>query len=39
MQNQGYEPVWKTYFMGHSVCPDEIGDIAAWLREIERPPA
>ena len=31
---QGYAPEWKEYRMEHSVCPQEIGDIAAWLRRV-----
>src|SRR5262245_1890101 len=31
-----YRVVWHEYAMGHSVCPEEIGDIAAWLREVLR---
>jgi predicted esterase len=23
--------MWRTYDMAHSVCIEEIGDIAAWL--------
>jgi len=25
-------PQWHTYRMPHSVCPQEIDDIGAWLR-------
>ena len=31
LEQFGYQPEWKTYFMEHSVCPDEIGDISQWL--------
>jgi phospholipase/carboxylesterase len=31
---QGYAPEWKEYPMEHSVCPQEIGDIAAWLKRV-----
>ena len=31
---QGYAPEWKEYRMEHSVCPQEIGDIAAWLKRV-----
>ncbi len=31
---QGYAPEWKEYRMEHSVCPQEIADIAAWLRSV-----
>ena len=30
----GYKVQWHTYPMPHSVCPDEIQDIAAFLRRI-----
>ena len=30
----GYQPEWQEYPMGHSVCPEEIADIAEWLRRI-----
>jgi phospholipase/carboxylesterase len=29
----GYAVEWKTYPMPHSVCPEQIGDIAKWLKE------
>ena len=29
---QGYAPEWKEYPMEHSVCPQEVADIAGWLR-------
>ncbi len=29
-----YSVEWHTYPMGHSVCPQEIGDIAEWLRRV-----
>lgn len=29
----GRDARWKDYPMGHEVCPEEIGDIAFWLRE------
>ena len=28
----GLAPQWHTYPMPHSVCPQEIDDIGAWLR-------
>ena len=31
LEQFGYQPEWKTYFMEHSVCPDEIRDISQWL--------
>ena len=30
---KGYRPEYKTYAMGHSVCPEQIVDIAAWLKK------
>jgi phospholipase/carboxylesterase len=30
----GYQIEWHEYMMQHSVCPDEIGDIAKWLRRV-----
>jgi phospholipase/carboxylesterase len=30
----GYPVEWHTYPMPHSVCPQEIADIAAWLRKV-----
>lgn len=34
LEQYGYEPDWKTYYMEHSVCPDEIDDISRWLKQI-----
>ena len=31
---QGYAPEWKEYRMEHSVCPQEIADLADWLRRV-----
>ena len=30
----GYDVEWREYPMQHSVCMEEIGDIAAWLRKV-----
>jgi len=30
----GYPVEWHTYPMPHSVCPQEVEDIAAWLRKV-----
>ena len=30
----GYRVDWREYPMPHSVCPDEVRDIAAWLRAV-----
>ncbi|HEY8520381.1 MAG TPA: carboxylesterase [Gammaproteobacteria bacterium] len=32
----GYEVQWFAYPMGHSVCPQEVGDIRAWLEARAR---
>lgn len=32
LQAQGYAPEWREYAMQHAVCPEELGDVAAWLR-------
>ncbi|HUH60324.1 MAG TPA: carboxylesterase [Candidimonas sp.] len=34
LQALGYSVEWKTYDMGHSVCLEEIADIAAFLRKV-----
>jgi len=34
LQQQGYAPEWHEYRMPHSVCPQEIADIGAWLRRV-----
>jgi phospholipase/carboxylesterase len=34
LEQQGYPLEWHEYRMPHSVCPEEIGDIAAWLRKV-----
>lgn len=33
MKAMGLAPDYKTYPMPHSVCPEEISDIGAWLRQ------
>lgn len=33
----GYEVEWHTYSMPHSVCPEEVADLAAWLRRVLAP--
>jgi phospholipase/carboxylesterase len=30
----GYAIEWHAYSMPHSVCPQEVADIAAWLRRV-----
>ena len=34
LQAAGYAVEWHAYSMPHSVCPQEIADIAAWLRRV-----
>ena len=34
LERLGYKVQWHTYPMPHSVCPEEIADISAFLREI-----
>lgn len=34
LQEAGYAVEWHTYSMPHSVCPQEVADIAAWLRRV-----
>lgn len=29
----GFAPQWRSYPMGHAVCPAEIADISTWLQE------
>jgi phospholipase/carboxylesterase len=38
LKKSGSDLLWRTYEMGHSVCMEEIGDIAAWLVRILRFP-
>ena len=44
LRRLGYRVEWRTYPMLHSVCPEEIRDIAAWLAGVvpgapDRPPS
>jgi phospholipase/carboxylesterase len=34
LEKSGYAPEWHPYPMPHSVCPEEVADIAAWLRRV-----
>ena len=34
LEGAGYAVEWHQYMMPHSVCPEEIADIAAWLRRV-----
>jgi phospholipase/carboxylesterase len=37
LQSLGYSVEWREYPMPHSVCPEELADIGAWLRRILGP--
>jgi phospholipase/carboxylesterase len=34
LREAGYDVEWHAYSMPHAVCPQEIGDIATWLRRV-----
>jgi phospholipase/carboxylesterase len=34
LEAAGYSVQWHTYSMPHSVCPQEVADIATWLRGV-----
>jgi phospholipase/carboxylesterase len=34
LEQQGYALEWHEYRMPHSVCPEEIRDIATWLKKV-----
>ena len=34
LRANGYEPEWHSYTMPHSVAPEEVQDIAKWLRPL-----
>ena len=34
LRAMGYPVRWRSYRMAHQVCPEEIGDIGAWLGEV-----
>ena len=34
LEQFGYSLEWNTYYMEHSVCPEEIDDISRWLKQI-----
>ena len=34
LESLGYSLEWREYPMPHSVCPEEITDIGAWLRRV-----
>jgi phospholipase/carboxylesterase len=33
LREQGHPVEWKRYSMPHAVCPEEVGDLLAWLRQ------
>jgi len=37
LEREGYIVEWHEYPMPHSVCPEEIRDISAWLRRVLAP--
>jgi len=34
LQSMGYKVEWREYPMPHSVCPEEVADIGAWLTAV-----
>jgi phospholipase/carboxylesterase len=34
LQSLGYPVEWREYPMPHSVCPEELADIGAWLKRV-----
>ena len=34
LQSLGYQVEWREYPMQHSVCPEEVSDISAWLGKV-----
>ena len=34
LESSGYSVEWHAYPMPHSVCPEEVEHIAAWLRRV-----
>jgi phospholipase/carboxylesterase len=37
LETLGYPVQWKEYAMAHSICGEEIADIAAWLLKLLAP--
>src|SRR2546422_981280 len=37
LQSLGYPLEWREYGMPHSVCPEELADIGAWLGKVLAP--
>jgi len=34
LEEQGYDVAWHEYPMEHSVCPEELADVGAWLLDV-----
>lgn len=34
LEKMGQSPHFKTYEMGHSVCPEEVMDMSAWFNKV-----
>jgi phospholipase/carboxylesterase len=34
LKSRGYDVTWKSYQMPHSVCPEELADVSAFLRRV-----
>ena len=37
LRKLGYQVDWREYSMPHAVCPEEIGDVGAWLDRVLMP--
>lgn len=37
LQEMGFKPEYKSYPMEHAVCPQEVEDIASWIRKLLDP--
>ncbi len=33
LHGQGYQTQWQSYVMPHSVLPEQLADISAWLQD------
>jgi len=36
LEEKGYDVAWHEYPMEHAVCPEELADVGAWLRDVLR---
>jgi phospholipase/carboxylesterase len=34
LKSMGYNVEWHEYYMQHSLCAEEVQDIAAWLKKV-----